>query len=142
MTVNQLEWMETMLLEHCPWIKKLKVNGYDQMTPQKWVRDWISWGYPKEFFWVIGGEKPLGLTVLRPISSEMIEWITDDYFGTILEYDPRGKIVVIDFAYCPGHYDLLYDLVSATRRPLVAWQHRDKIHVEPIEKIPRIAARS
>jgi hypothetical protein len=134
--LEKLEWCESILLDHCEWIKRLKVTGYEQMAPLDWVRMWISWGVPKEFFWILGDPDPFGLIVLRPISTDMIEWIAQDYFGTLMEYDPSGTIAMIDYAYGPGHYDILLKIARATRRPLLAWEHRARVHMVEMSKMP------
>jgi hypothetical protein len=135
----RLNWLEQTLLAHCPWIKRLKVTDSEQMTPEEWLRLWISWGIPKEFFWVLGYPEPFGLIVLRPISQEMIEGIAQDYFGTIMEYDPTGSITMVDYAYGPGHYDALLSVAAATRRPWLAWEHRTRVHIHHMDKMPKIS---
>jgi hypothetical protein len=137
MTNARLNWLEQTLLDNCPWIKRLKVTGYPQMTPEEWLKLWISWGYPKEFFWVLGYPEPFGLLVLRPISADMIKRIKDDYFGTITEYDPAGEITMVDYAYGPGHYDALFAVARATRRPWLAWEHRFGVHIERMDRMPK-----
>jgi hypothetical protein len=106
------------------------------MTPEQWLKLWISWGAPKKLFWVLGYPEPFGLLVLRPISHDMIKRIKDDYFGTLMEYDTGGKIMMVDYAYGPGHYDALLDVCKATGRDWLAWEHRFGVHIERMDKMP------
>jgi len=137
MISERLKWLEQILLDNCPWIKRLEVSGNEQMTPAEWLRLWISWGAPKEFFWVLGQPDPFAAIVLRPIAHDMVERISNDYFGTICEYDPRGEITMVDYAYGPGHYDILLAVARATDRRLLAWEHRNRVHVVHMDEMPR-----
>jgi hypothetical protein len=133
-------WLVDRLFEFYPNLATLTVNNDPQMTPREWVHGRVFWGIGHGFtiFWG-DARGTYGALMMRPLNEHLLTEINYDYWGTICDFDLAGTICGIDFAYGAGLYPEMLEVVKATKCSLLAWRHRDRLHVRPLESMPRRA---
>lgn len=131
--VREIEWLIDRLLEEYPQLNEKTV----QKRSREWLKARIIWGVPKGFTYFWGDERgTYGGIIIRPVNDELIARGTYDYWNTFWDYDPKGDIIWVDYAYGPGLYPQMLALCRSTGCPRLGWRHRDRMHIRPMERMP------
>jgi hypothetical protein len=97
----------------------------------------VKWGIDLGFTFVWQDRfGPYGALMIRPVNIEILEDSSFDYWEHVWDYDSKGDIVAVDFAYGAGLYPDFIERCRSTNRPWIAWRHRDRTHLVPIAKMP------
>ena len=120
-----------MLLDKLPWINKAEFE--DDISVDDFLHLWVTWLIHHEFVKAFPPRR--GYIVLRPVD---IHWVLDadiDYFATLFRFDPRGNTVFVDSCWAPGLWSTCLDVVRATRRKYVAWNHLNRLYVAEMSEL-------
>jgi len=128
-----IDWLCERLIEEYPMLATLTVQKDVLLLKAR-----ILWAIPRGFvYWWTDKFGPYGGILIRPLNQELISRSAQDYWGRICDFDLGGDICWVDYAYGPGLYPKMIDLCRSTGCTRLGWCHRDRIHLAPMERMPR-----
>jgi len=128
--MNDLDYLMSIVPQKLDWTKNITVMDHPEMTSEQWTKEWLTWMWNNHFAYVLKDRS--GYILWRPVT---LQWIFDaglDYFQTIQWFDWSGDAVWIDSLWAPGNYSKVLDLLRATKKTFVGWNHK-KIIVKRID---------
>lgn len=127
---REIDWLVDRLLEFYPNLEKIT-------SARDFLRARIVWGIPKGFtyFWT-DKYGPYGGLLIRPVTLELVQAGIHNYWGTIWDFDPSGDICWGDYGH--GPYSAFVPIFRSTGCKHLGWQHRGRMHIEPMERIGKI----
>lgn len=127
MLTREIEWLIDRLIEEYPFLKEKR----------DFLEARITWGIPKGFIYFWGDEMgPYGGIIIRPVNDELLIKGLYDYWNSIWDYDEKGDILWVDFAYGPGLYPAMIALCRSTECAHLGWRHRNRMHIRAITRMP------
>jgi hypothetical protein len=134
---TQIDWLVDKLIQEYPWLENKTARNAPEVSGRDFLRARICWGIPRGFvYWWSDQLGTFGGILIRPVNDQILERGLYDYWGTILDYDERGDICWVDFAYGPGLYPKMLALCRTTGCTRLGWRHRGRVHLLPIERLP------
>jgi hypothetical protein len=121
-----------MLRQKLWWVEKAVYEDGEYSSDQ-FLTLWICWLMEHEFLKVFGQLE--GYIIVRPVR---VEWVFDtdtDYFATLFRFDPAGDTAWIDSLWAPGRFAEVRQVLKATRRKFVAWEHGESVRCLPVSEL-------